>query len=126
MYQTLLINSLKKIYFLIFIAFAIFLSGVCNHAVASQPLVITGNVTFQDGTIAQLATITIGNDKTYKQVRSNDSGKYEITDLPNGLYNLMSSGWAEGKAGMFTKTLIEITDQTKLPIVIDIVLIPPK
>lgn len=104
------------------------LSSEASHRIVdsgnNQSVSLRGVVTFATGELVRDATITLGNDKFYKQVHSDEKGNYSFSNIPSGTYNLLATGWIANKAGLFIKKDIEIKDNATA-LVINIVLSPP-
>lgn len=92
---------------------------------AQQPLSIRGQVRFPDGSVPDLAFVTLIGPDVERRILPNDDGSYGFASLPDGTYTLRAFGSTSDQAGSAEAEGVEITAQTPLPVVVDLVLISP-
>ena len=92
----------------------------------TRPLSITGKVSYLDDGTPDFCSLSLGSQEHFEQTGCDSEGKYGFFDLPFGTYNMLAFGASEKQAGTFTKEGIVISEDTKLPVIIDIVLFPPE
>ncbi len=100
-------------------------SNMIRFEIGGKKLSIKGSLAFPDGTKPLVATITVGNEKSYYQAASDEEGNYIFYDILPGRYNLLAFGVTGNKAaGVFIKKDIQV-DASGPALEIPIVLEPP-